>query len=143
MLSFKTGDKESKIETDSKVKNLEKKSTEHCNVHKPMHFNILSLGDKNQSGKKLKVDRKITKADIVVASNTDLSKVTKIPPALKPKPDTSKLSKESKPNVVIVKQGLASTTNEMIGDGRTPLFNIRNSELADIVSKKKLHWVKK
>ncbi|KAF9413477.1 hypothetical protein HW555_008315, partial [Spodoptera exigua] len=54
--------------------------------------------------------KKINKDDIKIASNTDI-KTHK--PIVAPKPNVG-VSNDNKPNVVIIKQGLASTTNEMV-----------------------------
>lgn len=85
-----------------------------------------------------KPGRKINKDDIQIANNADF----KLKPPVKPKPNVNNLSKENKPNVVVVK-GLASTTNEMVTNNQNRLFNIRNSGLYNNVNGQKVFGFKK
>lgn len=96
--------------------------------------NSSSLSDKNVAKVPLKKPvKKINKDDIQIASNTDI-KVDR--PPVKPKPNLSDLPQGNKPNVVIIKQGLASTTNEMVANSQHRMHNVGNdSSLHDKVGK--------
>lgn len=67
-----------------------------------------------------KLVKKINKDDIKIASNSDI-KTHK--PTVAPKPNVC--SNDNKPNVVIIKQGLASTTNEMVANSQHRMHNVR------------------
>lgn len=104
---------------------LHTKDMHEIKIKQPVYYKILHLNDKTQNKKTLKkLDRKINKDDIKIASEVDISTVVK--PPVKPKPKAS----SSKPNVTIVKAGLTSTTNEMIANtkNRSRLHSIKNEK---------------
>lgn len=67
--------------------------------------------------------KKINKDDIQIASETDI-KINR--PPVKPKPNLNNSPQGNKPNVVIIKQGLASTTNEMVANSQHRMHNVGN-----------------
>ena len=88
--------------------------------------NTISLPEKTQA-KPIplkKPVKKINKDDIQIASNIDI-KVNR--PPVKPKPNLNQMPQGNKPSVVIIKQGLASTTNEMVANSQHRMHNVGNN----------------
>lgn len=118
-------DTKNKVPQEKKPVPIDSKETHDIKIKEPVYYKILHLNDKTQNNKTLKkLDRKINKDDIKIASEVDISKVVK--PPVNPKPKSS----ESKSNVTIVKAGLTSTTNEMIANtkNRSRLHSIKNEK---------------
>ncbi|KAG6451232.1 hypothetical protein O3G_MSEX007028 [Manduca sexta] len=124
LLSFKRKDT---ITSDNKEPN-----TKTCeivleeNSKTPLPYNILNLDSKNTKKPLKKPSRKINKDDIQIASG-DVSDVKPKAPVPLPKPK------------VIIKQGLASTTNEMVANGqKSSLYKIgKNGPYSDKVQSPK------
>lgn len=88
-------------------------------TQKPVRYKITDFSENGQKKLLKKPTKRINKEDIQIGCDPKR-------PQVPPKPN------DIKPNLVIIKQGLASTTNEMVFVGHKRMYNVGNNGYADM-----------